>query len=71
MCLVFISIRVLVGAASGFTQSTLIAYCSKGVFPYLQLEKGSVQLSDPTEYSSFGHFVCYDRLVFHQIGRLP
>lgn len=71
MCLVFISVRVLVGAAPGSTQSTLQHIAAKGVLPHLQLEKRLVQLSDLPENSWFGHFVCYDRLVFHQISELP
>ncbi|NXO42156.1 BACE2 secretase, partial [Locustella ochotensis] len=31
---------------------------AKGVFPHLGVEKGLVQMSDSTENSLFGHFVC-------------
>lgn len=46
------------GAASGAPSSLSQCIPAKGVFPHLGVEKGLVQMSDSTENSLIGHFVC-------------
>lgn len=54
----FTSARVLVGAASGSPSLLSQHIPAKGAFPHLGVEEGLVQMSDSTENSLFGHFVC-------------
>lgn len=54
----FTSAGVLVGAASGSPGSLSRRIPAKGVFSHLGVGKGLVQMSDSTENSLFGHFVC-------------
>lgn len=46
------------GAASGSPSLLSQHIPAKGAFPHLGVEEGLVQMSDSTENSLFGHFVC-------------